>query len=207
MPFKLNTACGWRQVSLTARQGRGTRAREKVSVALRHTPGRRERNDEVSVSRNAINTDSWTFDSVRNSDWLHFLSQYPRAVEDLSQQVLGHATMRIDQQINHLLMAAVQHCESNRELMESRRFSEKDYPRFALDSIEVMRQHRWFNSVGFTQSETGDGWYVKRESDGKLVVIEGRWNDKVRKLALKVYADKDLSARTRNNRTFSGRSA
>ncbi len=110
------------------------------------------------------------------------------AVEDLSQQVLGHAEKRIDQNVNHLLLDAIEQCELNRDRLESSQFSMKDHPRFAHDLMYVMKRNRWFTYLGFTEQSTGDILYVKQEPPGTLSVREGHWKESDRKEEIKVYA-------------------
>src|SRR5947209_6800258 len=106
-------------------------------------------------------------------------------VGDLSQQVLGHAAMRIDEQVDQLLLGAVEQSELNRDLLESRWFSGKDYPRLAAHWVKVMKQHRRFTALGFTLEATGEVWYVKRGPDGKLVVSQSHRNARTGRLELR----------------------
>src|SRR4051794_32281050 len=92
------------------------------------------------------------------------------AVEDLAQQVLGHAEKRIDQNVNHLLLDAIEQCELNRDRLESSQFSMKDRPQFAGELLHVMKRNRWFTYLGFTERATGIGLYVKQEPSGALSV-------------------------------------
>jgi adenylate cyclase len=111
------------------------------------------------------------------------------AVQDLSQQVLGHAEKRIDQRVNHLLLGAIEQCESNRHRLESTRFAMKEHGRLAFELLHVMKRNRWYTYLGFTEQATGDTLYVKQEPGGALSVLEGHWNVSDHKLEIKEYQE------------------
>ena len=123
-------------------------------------------------------------------------------VEDLSQQVLGHAEQRIDEQVNHLLHGAIKQCELGRERIASTRFPEKDYRRFAADLVNAMKQNRWFTYLGTTLQATGDTWYVKQDPDGTISVLEGHWDASARKLQVKRYLEADYPNRSLDVKPF-----
>ena len=91
-----------------------------------------------------------------------------QTVEDLSQQILGHASIRIDHQINNLLLTALKQCKVSHDLMESPQFSEQDLPKLAANWKAVVKQNPWFRVIGFTRLDTGESWHTLRDADGNL---------------------------------------
>jgi adenylate cyclase len=97
------------------------------------------------------------------------------AVQDLSQQILGHAEKRIDVQVNQVLFGALEQAELNGELLarpdvdlDSARLQ-----RFANYWVKELKLHARFTAMGFTLDATGEGWYVRRVgADGTILVIE-----------------------------------
>lgn len=111
------------------------------------------------------------------------------AVEDLSQQVLGHVEKRIDQQINKLLFTAIEKCELSHKRLESNRFPDSGARAFAVDLLNVMKQNPWFTMVGYTLDATGDGLYVRRIPNGDLHIAEGHWNGQTGQMEIKEFTE------------------
>jgi adenylate cyclase len=85
--------------------------------------------------------------------------------EDLSQQVLEHANLGIDREVNNLLFSARDQCELNRPLLEEIDFEDDvRRHRFLEHWFQVMKQYRWFTAVGYTTAG-GEGLYVRRDPD------------------------------------------
>ncbi len=112
-------------------------------------------------------------------------------IENLSQQVLGQTEKRIDEQVNSLLFTAIEQCELNRDLLELRQPRPADFPRFATYWVKVLQQHHYFTYFGFTLAETGEGWYVKRDAKGELLVVESRWDKQKGQLEVREFAAAD----------------
>src|SRR4051794_10845218 len=61
--------------------------------------------------------------------------------DDLSAQILDQASLRVDKEINELLLSANRQGALNQHLLESGQFDIQDFPRLATYWLDVMRVH------------------------------------------------------------------
>jgi adenylate cyclase len=118
------------------------------------------------------------FSSARNARF---------TANDLSAQILEQTALRIDQQINDLMFTANHQSDLNRELLESGQFDIKAFPRLADYWVKVMQVHPRLTRISFGVEETGEWYYVKRNENGKLIVVELRRSPQTSKLELSDY--------------------
>jgi adenylate cyclase len=105
------------------------------------------------------------FSSYRNSRF---------TAEDLTTQVLEQTALRVDQQINHLLLAATTQGDWNRRLLESGLYPADDFARLAAYWQEVMREHHNLARLSFGVENTGEWYFVRRLAKGRLALGELR---------------------------------
>src|SRR5436305_3865952 len=104
--------------------------------------------------------------------------------EDLTGQVLQQTALRVDYQINDLLLTANEQSKLNRALLQTGQFDAHSFPTLAAYWLEVMKAHPTLTRLSLGLEATGEWYYVRRRPDDKLAVGELRRDGKTGKLAL-----------------------
>jgi adenylate cyclase len=107
--------------------------------------------------------------------------------DDLTTQILEQTALRVDQRINGLLLTANSQGAWNRRLLESGLYPADDFARLSSFWLEVMDEHKNLSRLSFGVEETGEWFYVRRPSKGRLVLGELRLNSATGKLDLRNY--------------------
>src|SRR5712691_11851853 len=107
--------------------------------------------------------------------------------DDLSAQVLDQASLRVDHQMNDLLITANEQAALNQRLVQSGQYDVRDFPRLAAYWLEVMKVHPKLTRLTFGAEATGEWSYVRRVRNGGLVIGELRRNPRTHKLELRDY--------------------
>jgi adenylate cyclase len=109
------------------------------------------------------------------------------AADDLSRQVLEQTALRIDCQVNELLLAANRLGDLNRRLLESGLFPGNDFSKIAPYWLEQMRANPRLVRLSFGLEADGEWHYVRRVRDQELAIGELRRNQQTGKLELREY--------------------
>jgi adenylate cyclase len=105
--------------------------------------------------------------------------------DDLTTQILEQTALRVDQQINHLLLAAATQGDWNRRLLESGLYPADDFARLAAYWLEVMHEQNNLTRLSFGVEETGEWYFVRRLAQGRLVLGELRREPDTGRLGLR----------------------
>jgi adenylate cyclase len=103
--------------------------------------------------------------------------------EDLSEQIFEQTSLRVDHQINDLLLSANEQSDLNRLLLESGQYDIPDFQRLAAYWLKVMEAQPRLTRQSFGIESTGEWSYVRRRPSGELAVGELRKDPKTGKLA------------------------
>jgi adenylate cyclase len=98
------------------------------------------------------------------------------AAEDLSKQILQQTALRVDTEINELLLIANSQSDLNHELLKAEKLDTDSFPKWAAYWLKVMKVHRQLDRLAFVKEATGEMCLVERLDREKLVVIEWRRN-------------------------------
>jgi adenylate cyclase len=109
------------------------------------------------------------------------------SADDLSRQILEQKLLRIDQQINALLLTATKQVALNRRLLESGLFSSNDFARLAPYWLEQMNVHHRLTRLSLALDANGEWYHVRRSYHDALVVGELHRNLQTGKLELRNY--------------------
>jgi adenylate cyclase len=94
--------------------------------------------------------------------------------DDLSTRILDQASLRVDQRINDLLHTANEQGSLNSRLLRSRQFDVEAFGSLAAYWQEVMRIYPELTRLSVALEATGEWFYVRRFTNGKLMVGELR---------------------------------
>src|SRR5947209_6721263 len=111
--------------------------------------------------------------------------------QDLSAQVLEQTSLRVDHQINDLLLTANEQSDLNRGLLDSGLYRTDDFPGLAPYWLQVMKAQPKLTRISLGLEASGEWSYVRRLPNGKLAVGELRRNTKSGKLELSDYWPED----------------
>jgi hypothetical protein len=111
--------------------------------------------------------------------------------DDLSSQVLEQAGMRIDQQLNALLLNANHEGALDRQLVKSGQMEPRDFVHIAPYWLGVLNVHPELTRLSLGLEDTGEWSYVRRLRSGQLVIGELRKQSSTGKLELRNYHPED----------------
>src|SRR5689334_13399063 len=94
------------------------------------------------------------------------------AADDLSRQILEETALRIDGQINELLLSANRQGDLHRRLLESAVFPSDDFSRLAPYWLEQMKVHARLVRLSLALEADGEWDYVRRVHDQQLAIGE-----------------------------------
>jgi adenylate cyclase len=109
------------------------------------------------------------------------------AADDLSRQILEQTALRIDCQINELLLTANRQGDLHRRLLESGLFSSNDFSKLAPYWLEQMKVHSRLVRLSLAVEAEGEWCYVRRVHGQELAIGELRRNHQTGKLELREY--------------------
>src|SRR6266851_1460160 len=118
------------------------------------------------------------------------LSSYWNAsssAEDLSTQILEQTSLRIDCEINELLLTANRQGALNRRLLESGQFPSNDFAKLAPYWLEQMKVHPRLTRLSLGLEADGEWYYVRRLPGQEPVIGELRRSRRTGKLELRNY--------------------
>jgi hypothetical protein len=136
----------------------------------------------ILLSVNVLTVVALGYNSYRNARF---------TADDLTRQILEQTSVRVDQQINDLLLSANEQSALNRALLQTRQFDAHAFPGLAAYWLEVMKVHPRLTRLSLGLEATGEWFYVRRRPDGKLAVGELRKNAQTGKLGLRDYWPED----------------
>src|SRR5579871_1133346 len=109
------------------------------------------------------------------------------AADDLSTQILEQTSLRIDCQINELLLTANRQGDLNRRLFETGQFTSSDFAKLASFWLEQMRVHPKLTRLSLGLEADGEWYYVSRLPGQEPVLGELRRSPRTGKLELRNY--------------------
>jgi adenylate cyclase len=121
--------------------------------------------------------------TVGLSSYLNFRS----AAYELSEQVLGQTSLRIDGQVEKLLTEAVDQCSLTLQQLKSRRLSNRDFPQLVEHWEAVLTTQPDITSHFLGLEGTGETVGVSRLQKDKLSIWQTQRNPRTAKLELREY--------------------
>lgn len=124
-----------------------------------------------------------------------FYSYTQFTTKDLSERILRETSLRIDHQLNDLLLVANEQGELNRRILESRQFAwpnfrksgqftAEDFRKLVPYWLEVMRVQPKLTRMSLGLEANGEWYYLRRTPEQRLAVGELHRNAKTGKLEL-----------------------
>src|SRR5262245_15248606 len=106
---------------------------------------------------------------------------------DLSGQILDQTSLRVGQEVDHLLEVAASQGRLDLRLLRSGRYSARDFPHLAAFWVEVMQARPELTRLSVGLEADGAWSYVRRLPDGRLAVGELRRDARTGRLRLSDY--------------------
>jgi len=107
--------------------------------------------------------------------------------DDLSKQILEETSLRIDSQINELLLTANRQGELMRRLLEAGQFASDDFATFAPYWLQQLKVHPRLTRLSLGLEADGQWYYARRLVGEELAIGELRRSPESGKLELRDY--------------------